>query len=66
MTDTSNAENEKRDLANVVDDEPQSKHGRQGQAEHDHEKAGPNSDAYGETIAPQKGNLRDSDRAKGS
>lgn len=65
MTETSNNENQKRDLEDILEDEPQSKHGRQGQAEHDHESAGANSDAYGKTIAPQKGNLRDSDRAKG-
>jgi len=64
MTDRNS--DRKRDLEDVVEDEPQSKHGKQGQAKHDHERAGPNSVEYGETIAPQKGNLRDSDRAKGS
>lgn len=56
----------KRDLEDILEDEPQSKRGKQGQAKHDHERAGPNSEAYGRTIAPQKGNLRDSDAAKGS
>ena len=56
----------RRDLDDVVDKEPQSKRGKQGQATHDLETAGPNSEAYGETIAPQKGNLRETDAAKGS
>ncbi len=65
MTDTSNNSNAKRDLDDIVEKEPQSKHGVQGQAKHDHESAGPNSVEYGNTIAPQKGRMRDSDRSKG-
>lgn len=65
---SANSENEaqKREIPDSVEGEPQSKHGLQGQAKHDHERAGPNSVEYGQTIAPQKGNLRVSDRAKGS
>ena len=66
MSDTNSNPGQKRDLRDVLEEEPQSKHGKQGQASHDHESAGANSEAYGQTIAPQKGNMRDSDRAKGS
>lgn len=64
MNDTSKTDR-KRELENSIEHEPQSKHGKQGQARHDHDVAGPNSDAYGETITPQKGDLDESDRAQG-
>jgi len=66
MTGNSSSEKQNRGLDEIVEDEPQSKRGKQGQAKHDHERAGPNSDAYGQTIAPQKGELRSGDRARGS
>ena len=66
MTGDKNNSESMSNIRDAVEEEPQSKRGKQGQAKHDHERAGPNSEAYGRTIAPQKGNLRDSDRAKGS
>lgn len=66
MEDNSSNSETRRNLEDVLEDEPESKRGKQGQSTHDHERAGANSEAYGRTIAPQKGDLRDSDRAKGS
>ena len=66
MTGDKNNSETMSNIRDAVEEEPQSKRGKQGQSRDDHERAGPNSEAYGRTIAPQKGNLRDSDRAKGS
>lgn len=66
MTGNSNNSDSMRDLRDAVDEEPQSKRGKQGQAKHDHERAGPNSEEYGRTIASQKGDLRGTDVARGS
>lgn len=66
MNSNSKKPDGKRDLEDVLEDEPQSKHGLQGQAKHNHERAGPNSEEYGDTIAPQKGNPRETNAATDS
>ncbi len=66
MTDTNSNDKQKRDLEDVLEDEPQSKHGKQGQARHDHERAGPNSQDYGKTVAPQMGDHHGTDREVGA
>lgn len=63
MTDTNNHNDRNSDLENSVKDEPESKHGKQGQAANGGDQAGPNSDESGRTIAPGMGNPRGDDRA---
>lgn len=55
MTERDRAADERQDRTDVLEEEPQSKRGTQGQAVHGGETAGPNSSRSGETIAPQKG-----------
>ena len=59
--DSSNGR-EKRDLEEVIDQEPDSKHGDEGQAAHGGEQAGPSSARSGQPIAPQAGDPRARDR----
>jgi hypothetical protein len=61
MNNNSNNPNGKPHLEDVAEDEPQSKHGRQGKAAHGGEQAGPNSDQGGQTIAPQMGDREGTD-----
>lgn len=49
----------KRDLDDVVEQDPESKHGTEGQAAHGGDQAGPNSADAGRMQAPQKGDPHD-------
>lgn len=53
---------DRRDLEEVLDEDPQSKHGDEGEAVHGGEQAGPNSDRAGQPIAPQTGDPRSEER----
>jgi hypothetical protein len=61
MNNNSSKPDRNRDLDDVIENEPQSKHGRQGNAAHSGEQAGPNSDEGGQTIAPQMGDRESTD-----
>ncbi len=65
MNNNSKKSDRNRDLDDVLEEEPQSKHGKQGQAAHHGEQAGPNSDDGGQTIAPQMGDRKGTDREVG-
>ncbi len=51
-----------RDLDEVIEEDPESKHGVEGEAVHGGEQAGPNSARSGQPIAPQTGDRRANDR----
>lgn len=61
MNNSSKNPDGKLNLDDIREDEPQSKHGRQGKAGHSGEQAGPNSDRGGRTIAPQMGDREGTD-----
>lgn len=62
MSTENNDSGQPKDFEDVVDHEPESKHGMEGEeALHDHS-AGPNSDQAGKPQAPQTGNPRAPDR----
>lgn len=65
MNSNSSKQDRKRDLEDVLEDEPQSKHGAEGKAAHGGEQAGPNSDEGGRTVAPQMGDGEGTDREVG-
>jgi hypothetical protein len=58
MNGNSNNRGERRDLEDVLEHEPDSKHGVEGESVHGGDQAGPNSARDGEPIAPQTGNPR--------
>jgi hypothetical protein len=62
MNGNSSNREQNRDLDDVLEHEPESSHGDQGEAANGGEQAGPNSDRGGEPIAPQTGNPRATDR----
>lgn len=62
MNKNSNNREQKRDLDEVLEEEPQSSHGDQGEAVHGGDQAGPNSARAGQPIAPQTGDPRAADR----
>lgn len=64
MADSSN-DTQFRDRSDIANTDPQSKRGKQGEARHDHQEAGPNSDSAGETIAPQMGDRKGTDTPVG-
>lgn len=59
MADDSNNRGGKRDLEDVVEHDPEAKHGTEGQAAHGGDQAGPNSADAGRVQAPQKGDPHD-------
>lgn len=65
MSDHPTSNPEDTPLADVADSDPRSKKGKFGNAAHGGDQAGPNADDSGRTIAPQKGNPREDDRAHG-
>jgi hypothetical protein len=66
MNSNSSDHGRKRELEDVLEDEPQSKRGAQGKAAHGGEQAGPSSDDGGRTIAPQMGDGEGTDREVGA
>jgi hypothetical protein len=62
MNNDSKNSDRKPDLDNVLEEEPQSKHGKKGQAAHHGDQTGPSSDEGGQTVAPQMGDRRGTDR----
>lgn len=56
--DSSNS-NRKRDLDDVLELDPQSKRGTEGESVHGGDQAGPNSTDAGRMQAPQKGDPND-------
>ncbi len=51
-----------RDLDDVIEHDPQSKHGSEGEAAHGGRVVGPNSDQAGKPQAPQTGDPHGDDR----
>ncbi|WP_155264139.1 hypothetical protein [Sphingomonas segetis] len=62
MNGNSSNRDQRPDLDDVLEQEPESSHGDQGEAANGGEQAGPNSDRAGAPIAPQTGNPRARDR----
>ena len=62
MNGNSSNRDQKPELEDVLEQEPESSHGVEGEAVHGGDQAGPNSDRGGEPIAPQTGNPRAKDR----
>ncbi|HEX2802809.1 MAG TPA: hypothetical protein VHN55_02325 [Sphingomicrobium sp.] len=62
MNSISSNSDSRRDLEDVLEEEPQSKRGKQGQAAHGGDQAGANSADGGKPQAPQTGNPRADDR----
>jgi len=62
MNSNSSNSGQKRELEDVIEEDPQAKHGDQGEAAHGGDQAGPNSARAGESIAPQTGDPRATDR----
>jgi hypothetical protein len=62
MTEASSKSGSTRDLEDVLEEKPESKHGEQGQAANGGEQAGANSDDAGRPIAPQTGSPGAGDR----
>lgn len=65
MTDQPHDDPKDTALADVAETDPRSKKGKFGNAAHGGDQAGPNAADAGRTIAPQKGNPRQDDRARG-
>jgi hypothetical protein len=62
MNENSSNSGEKRNLEDVIEEDPQSKHGDEGESVKGGYQAGPNSDRGGQPIAPQMGDPRARDR----
>ncbi len=62
MDINSSKDGQKRDLEDVLGEEPQSKHGVEGEAVHGGDQAGPNSSRGGQPIGQQMGDPRARDR----
>jgi hypothetical protein len=58
----SNSSTNHENLDDVIEQNPEAKHGDEGEAVHGGEQAGPNSDRGEEPIAPQIGDPRAKDR----
>jgi hypothetical protein len=59
--DSSNRE-QTRDVEDVIDESPESKHGDEGESANEGRQAGPNSARAGQPIAPQTGDPMSRDR----
>ncbi len=55
MDSNSSNRGQDRDLEDVVEQEPESKHGTEGEAVHGGDQAGPNSADAGDRLSPQTG-----------
>jgi hypothetical protein len=62
MNDDSSSRGQKPDLEDVLEHDPESKHGMEGEAVHGGDQAGPNSADAGKPQAPQTGSPRAADR----
>ena len=62
MSNNSSKPRQKLDLEDVIEREPDSKHGTEGETANQGLRAGPNSDQAGKPQAPQVGNPRSPDR----
>lgn len=62
MNSNSSKDRQNRGIEDVMEQDPQSKRGDEGEAVHGGAQAGPNSDRGGQPIAPQTGNPRAKDR----
>jgi len=62
MNSNSRNDGQKRDLDDVIEQDPESKHGDEGEAVKNGHQAGPNSSRSGQPIAPQMGDPRAKDR----
>jgi hypothetical protein len=62
MSSNNSNDGTKRDLDDVIEEEPDSNHGTEGQAAHGGDQAGPNSAESGKPQSPQTGNPRAPDR----
>lgn len=62
MDSNSSKDDQGRGIEDLIEEDPQSKHGDQGEAVHGGAQAGPNSDRGGQPIEPQMGNPRAKDR----
>ena len=63
MNPDSKNQRENRDLADIAEHEPESKHGREGETVNRDQQAGPNAaDEAGKPQAPQTGSPRAPDR----
>lgn len=62
MNSNSSTDGQKRDLEDLLEEDPQSKHGDEGEAVNGGDQAGPNSSRSGQPIAPQTGDPRSRDR----
>lgn len=62
MNSSNSNSGQNRDLEDVIQQDPESKHGEEGEAVHGGGQAGPNSARGGQPIAPQTGNPRAKDR----
>jgi hypothetical protein len=55
MNGNNSKDDQRRDLDEVIEQQPQAKHGEQGEAANEGRQAGANSARTGEPIAPQTG-----------
>lgn len=62
MNSNSSKSGQNRDLEDVIEQSPESKHGDEGEAVHGGDQAGPNSARAGQPIAPQTGKPNAKDR----
>ena len=62
MNGNSSSRDEKRDLDDVIEQDPESKHGDEGESANEGRQAGANSARAGQPIAPQTGDPMAKDR----
>ena len=62
MNSNSRNDGQKRDLDDLIEENPESKHGDEGESANEGRQAGPNSSRGGQPIAPQMGDPRARDR----
>lgn len=62
MNSNSSNEHGKRGLEDLIDKDPQAKHGDEGHTANEGRQAGPNSDRGGQPVSPQMGDPRARDR----
>lgn len=62
MTSDSSKQQQNRDLDDVLEEEPESKHGTEGEAANEGRRVGANSDEAGKPQAPQTGSPRGPER----
>lgn len=62
MNSNSSSGGQQRNLDKMIEQDPQSRHGDEGEAVKGGREAGPNSDRGGQPVAPQTGDPRAKDR----